>query len=464
MNKNKIFILLPDGVGLKNFAFTAFKDIAQKQNLDLVFWNNTIFDLEKLNCKQVEINEAKLNPLTQIYKNVRSRLELINNVKRFNDSVYQSYLFPFNTNGFKNKIRTALTKFLIKTHSSEKGLNKIIDKTYSLERNTSYFRSCVAQLQQHKPNLVLCTNQRTSLSIAPIEAAKSLGIKTACFIFSWDNLPKAMLLIDTDYYLVWSEFMKAELLKYYPHIKPEQVLVTGTPQFENHFDTTSLITYSDFCKQHELDSNKKYILFSGDDITTSPNDPLYLEDTAKAIQKLNEEGNNLGIIFRRCPVDFSTRFDAVLKKYKNIITPIAPAWQQMGNAWNNVMPTPEDMQLQANCIHHTLGVFNLGSSMVFDAISHNKTCAYFNYNAPNSDLNKWNVEKIYRYVHFRSMPSKQAVHWVNKPADLEIIILNMMQNNTPQHIQAQKWFEIINQHPANNASERMVESIKQMIE
>lgn len=463
MKNNKIFILVPDGVGLKNFAYTSFSNLAAKENLNLIYWNNTVINLDFLNLEQVKMQNVQLNPLTDIYKNVRKHLEINNNIKKFNDTVYQTYLFPLNTNTLKNKIRTAITKFLIATHKGSNGVNKIINKTYTLEQSTPYFKTCVQQLKEHNPALVVCTNQRTSLSIAPIEAAKSLGIKTACFIFSWDNLPKAMLLIDTDYYLVWSDFMKAELLKYYPHIKAEQIFVTGTPQFENHFNPEDILSYTDFCNQHQLDTSKKYYLYSGDDVTTSPNDPLYLEDTAKAVEKLNQNGNNMGIIFRRCPVDFSNRFDAVLQKYKHIITPIAPAWKQMGGAWNNVMPTIEDMQLQANCIHHTHGVLNLGSSMVFDAIAHNKTCAYFNYNAANTDLKKWNVEKIYKYVHFRSMPSKDAVHWVNSPQNIEAILLNMLNTKSPQHQEAQKWFEIITQAPANSASKRIVEAIKNII-
>lgn len=459
----KIFILLPDGVGLKNFAFTSFKNEAKSNHLDLVYWNNTIFNLKNLGCKQVQIKKAHLNPFTEVYKNVRKHLEIQNNTHRFNDAVYQSYLFPFNTKGIKNKIRTALTQLLIAKHNSEKGLKKVINKTYKLERNTPFYKSCLEQLKQHQPSLVLCTNQRTSLAIAPIEAAKKLGIKTACFIFSWDNLPKAMLLIDTDYYLVWSDFMKAELQKYYPHIQPEQIVVTGTPQFENHFDIDKLLSYHDFCTQHGLDQNKKYFLYSGDDVTTSPNDPLYLEDTAKAVDELNKNGHNFGIVFRRCPVDFSNRFDEVLKKYKHCITSINPAWKPLGKAWNNVMPTPQDMELQANCIHHTQGVLNLGSSMVFDAIAHQKTCAYFNYNAPNTDLTKWNVDTIYQYVHFRSMPSKAAVHWVNRSKDIEAILLKMLEKNTTQHQEAQKWFEIINKPDPKLASSRIIEAIEQII-
>ena len=127
------------------------------------------------------------------------------------------------------------------------------------------------------------------------------------------------------------------------------------------------------------------------------------------------------------------------------------------------MPTIDDMSLQANCIHYTEGVLNLGSSMVFDAIAHNKTCAYFNYNNPKSDKTKWKVEKIYKYVHFISMPDKQAVHWVNSSKDISDILLQMLQLETPQHKYARKWFEIINQHP-NNASEKILDSIQRIIQ
>jgi hypothetical protein len=36
-------------------------------------------------------------------------------------------------------------------------------------------------------------------------AAQELGIPTATFIFSWDNLPKATLVLEPDYYFVWSD-------------------------------------------------------------------------------------------------------------------------------------------------------------------------------------------------------------------------------------------------------------------
>src|SRR5690606_2409880 len=106
----------------------------------------------------------------------------------------------------------------------------------------------------------------------------------------------------------------------------------------------------------------KYICFSGDDITTSPNDPYYLEDLAQAIVNLNRKGYDLGIIFRRCPVDFSDRFDKVLNAYKNVISVIDPLWTKQGHNWQNIMPTPEDMGLLANISKYCILVVNVGSS------------------------------------------------------------------------------------------------------
>jgi hypothetical protein len=111
--------------------------------------------------------------------------------------------------------------------------------------------------------------------------------------------------------------------------------------------------------------------------------PVYLDDTAKAIRELNRNGHQLGIIFRRCPVDFSDRFDAVLEKNKDVVIPIVPKWKKIAEGWHTILPTKEDLILQMNTIFHTELVVNLGSSMVFDYVAFGKPCAYFNYNVAN---------------------------------------------------------------------------------
>ena len=171
-------------------------------------------------------------------------------------------------------------------NSSEKGIVRIRKRINSLERATEKYRYCKAQLQAHQPDLVFCTTQRATQSISALLAAQDLGIPTVSFVYSWDNVPKAMQVVETDYYFVWSELMKNEVLKYYPFINERQVIVTGTPQFEPHYDAELLQTKEEFFATYNLDLSKKYICYSGDDETTSPLDQYYLEDLAKCCSKL----------------------------------------------------------------------------------------------------------------------------------------------------------------------------------
>lgn len=463
MQNNKIVILLPDGIGLRNFAYSNFQAIGVQENFDVVYWNNTPFDLTQLGFKEIKIQHSKSHPLTETYKNARKQIELNQNIRRTKDTVYNTYRFPFSYATTIEAIKSGVTQFLSITHSSTFGLKRIRHKIKQEERKTLYYHKCLQTLQKELPAMVFCTNQRPMTAIAPMLAAQELGIPTATFIFSWDNLPKATMVLETDYYFVWSDLMKKELLFYYPYIKEEQIFVTGTPQFESHFDINKLLSKEVFFEQNDLDLDKKYICYSGDDVTTCPDDPKYLEDVAKAIRELNKKGHSLGIVFRRCPVDFSNRYDAVLETYKEVITPIAPLWKKIGDRWNTVLPTQTDIDLQINTIAHTELVVNLGSSMVFDYVAHNKPCAFVNYDVVSKKISDWSVKKIYNYVHFRSMPKNNAVLWIDSPEAIAGIIENAITKNSMVLENAQKWFEIINQHPPHEASKRIWEGIKTII-
>jgi hypothetical protein len=463
MKNNKIFILLPDGVGLRNFAYSDFNDIGKKEDFDIVFWNNTPFDLKKLDFKEIRIQNSKSHPLTETYKNARKQIELNLNIRRTKDRVYDTYRFPFAYSTTVKAIKSGVTQLLSLTHSSKYGLLRIRKKIKEEERKTLYYHQCLETLQKEKPSMVFCTNQRPMTAIAPLLAAQDLGIPTATFIFSWDNLPKATMVVETEYYFVWSDLMKKELLFYYPYIQESNIFVTGTPQFELHFHQNKLSSKEGFFKRNNLDINKKYICFSGDDITSSPDDPAYLEDTVKAVIELNRRGYNLGIILRRCPVDFSNRYDIILEKYSETIVSINPLWKPLSSQWNTILPTKEDDSLLSNLAEHCEMVLNLGSSMVFDFICHKKVCAYFRYNQKIQLDKNWDLFKCYNYVHFRSMPNKEVVLWIDSPEAIAGIIEKSLTTDSLVLVSAQKWFETINQHPPQEASKRIWQGIKTII-
>ena len=460
MQNPKIFILLPDGIGLRNFAFTNFHQLGIENGFEITFWNATPFDLTKLGFNEIKIVNPKIHPLTDLLKNAQIQIELNQNIKKSKDKVYNSYRFPFSYKGVKSTLKTLTVKWLIFWNNSESGLNRIRKNISKNERKTKLYFDSLATLQTENPAMVFCTNQRITTAVASILAAQDLGIPTATFIFSWDNLPKGTKIIETDYYFVWSEHMKNELQYYYPQVNKNQIIVTGTPQFVPHFDKKIIESKETFYEKHHLDFNKKYICFSGDDVTTSPNDPQYLSDVVKAVKYLNTKGNNIGILFRRCPVDFSNRFDSVINENKDLITCLDPKWQKMGEGWNTILPTKEDLVLQMNTIHHSELVINLGSSMVFDFVAYEKPCGFINYDVLNTEFPDWSVKKIYNFIHFRSMPTNNVVFWINSANTIAEIIEKMLTKDSKVTVAAaQKWFEKINQHPPEKASERIWNAI-----
>lgn len=453
MASKKVFILLPDGIGLRNFAFSSFNSLSSNYDWQVIYWNQTPFDLKMLNLEEIKLN-ADVKPITDILKRAVIKAELDHFEKKFNDPVYDSYKFPTSPKTFKQWVKIFLVNFFKTIFLGKKGIKILRSLIKKSERKSSYYKHCRSVLEKEKPDLIFSTSQRPITAIAPIMAAEDLGIPTSCFIFSWDNLSKATLILETNYYFVWSDLMQEELLRYYPWINKEQIKITGTPQFEKHSDQSIIESKNTFFKKYNLSVEKKYICFSGDDITTSPDDPQYLNDLAIACKKLNSQGYNIGIIFRRCPVDFSRRYDKVIEKHSNIITRLEPDWSNLGSEWGNVLPNQADHALLLNTIYHSEAVYNLGSTMVFDAALLNKPCFYINYNVEQRKNPGWDVKKIYQYVHFRSIPENSPVIWINKSSEIEQK-LKLINSSGKTIKNADSWFKVINRTPESFASDRI---------
>ena len=461
MKPKKIFILLPDGVGLRNFTFSSFVQIGEELGWQVTFWNNTPFDLTELGYSEIKL-QIKPKPYTDLLKRSKIETELNHFTKKFNDEVYQTYKFPPSEKNLKAKLKNIVVRSITKKNNGEGGLHYLWQKIKSSERKSEYYKDCIADLEKEQPDIIFCTNQRPLNAVAAMVAAKDLKIPTCCFIYSWDNIPKATLIVEADEYFVWSKYMKDELIRYYPHIKPERINISGTPQFEFHFKTELLTDRSDFFEEFNLDIQKQYLCYSGDDETTSPDDPKYLDDVATAIRLLNSKDYNLGLIFRRCPVDFSNRYDHILEKNKDIITAVDPKWRKMGEKWNTILPTRDDLKLQMNTIAHTEAVINLGSSMVFDYAAYGKPCLFINYDKKIKEDENWSVSKVYNFIHFRSIPSENAVIWINSKIEISNKIKQALHNSSPVVEQAKNWFRKINLHPPEKSSHRIWSKIEEI--
>lgn len=463
MSSKKIMILLPDGGGLRNFVYSSFKNIGDEFGFESIYWNASNFPIkEKIGFEEIKIQSGKISFLTPLFLKARKHIELNLWKKKFNDRIYDKYKFPLNYKGLNNLLKSLFINLLIPFYTSDKRLVLLLKKIEKQERKNPRYEICKSQLLKSNPKIVFCSNQRNSEAISIILAARDLGIKTVCFIQSWDNVPKAMIVYEADYYMVWSDLMKNELLKYYPSIAENQVFVTGTPQFEPHFDESLALPREAFFEEHNLDITKKYICYSGDDFTTSPLDQYYLEDLINAVRSLNLEGENLGIIYRKCPFDSSDRYNLVLEQNKDIVHIIDPLWEKIDGT-GDLLPLAEDAQLLYNICEHSEIVVNICSTTIFDFVLHNKPCIYLNYEQPQLKKGIRDIGQNYDYVHFRSMPSKDAAIFCTDKKELKEQVKKVVSKKVSNVPECKTWFtKVAGEEPAFS-TKKMWEIFNQLL-
>mgnify|MGYP005989499341 CR=1 FL=1 len=449
-----IFLLIQAGYSAKNFILSGFLN---QEKAKVTLWSDQNY-LKKYNINNelVLLPKHTYNRKVNFFKKLKNKSELSYFSKRFKNKNYFSYLSKIENKktSLKVKIIDRITSLLSIFYSSEKGIQNLDSPFFKVIRKTNYYKACKKQLEAKKPTIVFCTHQRATAAIAPILAAQDLGIRTICFIHSWDNIPKGLQLVKADEYFVWSDYMKKEMLEHYSFINALKIKVTGTPQFTMHLDNAYRLDRKTFFEMFNLPIQKKYILFSGNDRTTSPNDPIYLNDLAKSVEELNLATNNYHILFRPNPIDKNEGFRTVLEQYKNIITEIKPEWFGSDKMlWNQGGPNKKDVTLMINTIFHSDLLVTMGSTMAIDAAILNKPSCYINYDV-ESNFN-WSVKMAYNFIHFNIIKDIKPLFWIDERNKFKETIKEALINPNKTKNDREVWINRVTKTPIEETKHRM---------
>ena len=448
MRNKRIILVVPDGTGIRNYLFSQIIPNLINKGCNLLIYhalsNEAIIEVERLH--DITLNKRQIPVYNETIKQKFLREAIcfgrLNYNSRLENNLTVLTNWERNHKGLKKwfyKLVEVLGNYLGKSYqkilSFEAKYQKALLKSIDAE---------ITFLKSYNPDVIFSTHQRAINAIPVFKAAEVLGINTIGAIYSWDNLVKGRLSIRTKKYTVWSNYMREELLRYYSEIEVTNVYITGTPQFELYEDVT-LTSKEDFFNKHKLDLNKLTICFSGDDELTSPHDPKYLEDIVNSLKNSNLDGK-IQIVFRRSPVDLSGRYDHIINESDGFIIPIEPIWSNTQKQWTQLFPYFEDVKLLANICKHCNLVINVGSTMAHDFAIFNNPAAYINYDTVLDK--KWSIKTIYNYQHFKSMPEKDVVYWINKKEDYTTIIEKCIENKNSL---GKEWLNIINSFDNNSA-------------
>lgn len=448
-NSKKIGLYVPDGTGIRNYLYSdVFKN---RDGYEFAMLHRFDSDIETLISQEIPLSDSvqltyfKESLQEKFYRELSHIARLRFFAKQLkNETLIDAYKTP---QGFLKKWFYKLIEWRAAGVTSYKKI-LAVDKRYKKAIKQNPFCTQVKNtLETLSLDVLFLTHQRAIEAPYVFQAARDLGIKTVTVIFSWDNLPKARLYLEADQYLVWSEHMKEEMALFYPEIDQHKVIVTGTPQFQFYQDTADVETRENFAKQYNLDPTKKWICFSGDDLRTSPYDAQYLDDLASEVAG-SRFRESVQILFRRCPVDYSKRYDQTIARYPSLIKVVSPDWLEAKN-WSMVIPKKEDLSLLKNTVYHCEAVVNVGSTMAFDFLQYEKPAIYINYDVPEAA--GWSVDTIYNFQHFRSMPSKKAIFWWQNKEGIVHIIDQIIYGTVPLK-ETQLWFETIVANTGNTSN------------
>lgn len=454
--KNVVFIV-PDGVGIKNYLYSQVISYL-KYDADVAIWStlpqHAFEEVTKLHETDVDYFNLTLHPesiVTRLLREAITNARLRRSAKQLdNKTLLTNWRRPKNNKKLLLLYRVA--EVIGKWASKKYDRILKLEHRYKAYWNKQIIANYKSELEKIQPTHLFITHQRVA-SLMPIcMAAKALGIEVSTAVFSWDNLPKARLSVAADNYLVWSDHMKEEMQQFYSEIDAKRVKNVGTPQFEFYKESHRIISKDEFAKRYGLDASKRWICYSGDDILTSPNDQLYLNDVAKAIV----QAQDMQLIFRRSPADYSDRYDTVIETYKDCLVKIDPIWYVKSESWTHFYPKLEDIDLQVNLAYHCDAVVNIGSTMAHDFATYKKPCLYINYDYKNGV--NWSVDEVYQYQHFRSMQGLNAVVWINSSDDI-IDVLKQIKEGTILAEDKEAWFAKIVKQPYEENSKLIAKSL-----
>lgn len=459
--KSKFGLVITDGVGFRNFILSDFLKYAEKVFDEVVILSCLPKDIyeEHTNLRVIELEVFVESFKTWFFRKAKEiahlKLHQSGNLG-IQDSLITNKSKRKTTRGYATQFIYKLTS-LFHSESNIHQFQKFQNFTFANNRITKSYCSIIKKEQF---SLLFFTHQRPPYIAPLVYAAQQKRLKTVAFIFSWDNLAsKGRMASSFDYYLVWSDLMKSDLLKFYTSVKESQIKIVGTPQFVPYIMSEYQVSKKDFFK--DLDSNLRTVCFSCGDISTSKNDELYIEIIAEAIQERILEPVNF--VVRTSPAEDPIRFKTLVEKFPFIKWDF-PKWKQVRpnhqESWSQRIPMLEDIKQLRKLLEYSDLNINMLSTMSLDFMLFDKPV--INPVFGNNTNGLYNDQRFLEYAHIKHLINSNGSKVVKNKSQLLSAISDYL--SIDEDATNRKYF--IKQQvgiPLEETNKKLVESLNEWV-
>jgi hypothetical protein len=313
--------------------------------------------------------------------------------------------------------------------------------------------------EKHHPDLVFVTAAGGGdPDTGVLKSSRRFGVKSVIMPKSWDNLSKTLFAAKADVMMLWSPFMRDQAIKFQDY-KLDQILMTGVPQFDFYHRKENLLSREEFCQQHNLDPNKKIILYG----STGGNcceERQFVDLLNKFIQE--DKLSNAQVLVRPhlgyvgdlerfepcekpgvCVVD---RTDKQSNKFKD-------HWDVSINHVNNLF----------NSLHHADVCVNMASTLTLDATACNTPAINVNFDVdPNVDPN-WSTKRLYKSDYIGAATGTGGTWLTNSSAELLSALKEILEENKRKDQGVKKLIDYFVYKNDGQSSKRIVNYLVNLI-
>jgi hypothetical protein len=266
----------------------------------------------------------------------------------------------------------------------------------------------------------------------PLRVAQRMGIKTAGFIFSWDNLTsRSRIFVPYDYYLVWHEPMKRQLLGIYPLVKEQDVFVTGTPQLDFHSKEEFLLARGELCRRIGLDPARPFILYTSGMWNHFYEEHRHVELIIKLLQEIPVHPKPQLVVRNYAKGTAEGLKNMAQQKYPDVVFPPV--------LWNerSLMPLYEDLYIYTSLVHHATMSINAASTVTLEFLLKGKPVINLDFDPPGTNL-PWcmGYDRHIKFDHFWPIAQSGTTMVARSPEDMRNMLIKGL--NQPEADKARR--------------------------
>ena len=415
----KVVAILPRGEAIRNFVYTGALDhLAERGDVAVVSIkpNEEIWKLLANSYRELfPLDELRERWLTNF---LRENLDLSHGRWLWCEAARERWRLrdqEADTTG--KRFKRWAKKLACYPFASRPGLellSKMERKVSRALQTTNQYEELYKKL---KPSLVFNGSHiHSPRAMQAVQAAQWLGIPTATFIFSWDNLTsQGRIMPPYDYYLVWSEGIAKQLLEIYKNVRPEQVFVTGTPQFDFHVNPKFYLSREEFCARVGADPARPIILYSTGMANHMEGEEIVLENIAKMIRSMYDLGRPQLLVRLYAKDRNPERFDAMRRRCPDVLFP-ETLWET-----NFQTPKPEDSYLLVNTLRHSALGINVASTVSLELAMFDKPVINVSYLAAGLKV-LFDYRRYYEYEHYKPVVDSGGIMVAHDEAQMEKMI------------------------------------------